>query len=203
MKIYALVLAAVLSAGCVRSFQPLRFPARYQPALSSFPSVPPCAAASGLQVLDGRPAGTPEGWRYQEERPQDQKPIRMDGTADWLEDGVSSALGRARISTATAGKPELVATLTRLELEEKHFSNSTYNGRAVLDVELRSGNTSCWRGRAEGGASHYGMPQSADNLREMANEALDNAVSMLVTDSAFQDAACTCVAGAGTGAKGL
>jgi hypothetical protein len=169
---------------------PLQYRAVANPG--EFPALPQCASVSNVQVTDAR-SERAIGKRYIETNPSVSAPVTAaSDVAAWVRAGAVESLNRARIAQ-NAGGPVLKLTVRQIVTSENVSRRSGFEGRIVLNAELRgkSGNR-CWQDRIEGSSENYGYSGSAENYQETLNHALDRAMIRLFSDPAFQRTICSC-----------
>jgi len=180
-------LAAVACAGPSKG--PVSFTANYAPS-GNLTALPSCAAASKVEVTDGRKSKSiVVGRRFEEDAPNVDYPIQMEGDiAPQLRTGLERIFKRASDDTAK----ELDFTVRELFLEEKVFRNAEYDGRLALAAEVKAPGSSktCWKGEVVGLGENYGKAGNPENYQETIGRALDAAVAELVKAPGFSDALC-------------
>ncbi len=178
----------------VTHVSPITFPADYHAAETGavIETARACATIRSLVVTDERPDKRTVGRRAIQDKP-DRSDILMDGDVrDWLRLGLQRALDRAGIATSSSARFELAVKLVTLSVEEVAYRNSTFDGKLILDLELRQpdGNPAVWSSRADGTSDNYGRPGNPVNYQETINEALDLAAIKVVNNEEFRRVLC-------------
>jgi hypothetical protein len=186
-----LVLAACSTPSTV---SPISFPLQYKMTASpgEFPTLPPCAAISGVQAVDSR-TDKAIGKRFIEGRNAASADVTVTSDlAEWVRAGALDALKRGGVTPGSSGST-LRLSIDQIVTSENVVHRSGYEGRIVLSAELLSkSGTSCWKDRVEGSSENYGYAGSAENYRETLNHALDRAMIRLLGDPDFKKAVCSC-----------
>jgi len=186
----------LLACSSPSSVAPISVPLSYKTMLSpgELPTVPQCAALSGLDVEDAR-GDKIIGKRFVEGKPSAVASVTAStDVAGWAKAGAGSMLKNAGMSTGKGGAPVLYLRIEHIHTSENVLHRAGYEGRLVISAELRpaGGTTSCWQDRAEGFAENYGYPGSVENYQETLNHALDRAMVRLLSSPAFTKAVCGC-----------
>src|SRR5690349_8358331 len=191
----AMILLAV--AGCTTipaSLNPLSVPLRYNTMANAgeFPSMPPCAAISAIQLNDARTSPV-IGKRYVETNPSITAPVTASSEVKaWVRSGAEAATQRVGIKHKPTG-PILRLTIRQIATSENVARRSGYEARIQISAELvRKGGGACWQDRIEGAAENYGYSGTVDNYQETLNHALDRAMIRLLSDPGFQRNVCSC-----------
>lgn len=169
---------------------PISFTAAYSPSDKLTP-LPSCATASKIDVSDDRKSKSPVGRRFEEEAPNVDYPINMDGDlAPQLKTGLERMFKRTT-ADSESGK-ELDFSVRELFLEEKVFRNSEFDGRLAIQAVVKSAGSSktCWKGEAVGLGENYGKAGNPENYQQTIGRALEAAVAELVKTPGFTDALC-------------
>ncbi len=187
-----LSLTAIACAGPSKG--PVSFPAIYAPS-GNLTALPSCAAASKIDVADGRKSKSiVVGRRFEEGAPNVDYPIQMEGElAPQLRSGLERIFKRSVANDDSS--QELDFTLRELFLEEKVFRNAEYDGRLALEAVVKAPGSSktCWKGEVVGLGENYGKAGNPENYQQTIGRALDAAVAELVKAPGFSDALCgTC-----------
>ena len=191
---FAIVL---VTAGCTvipTSLNPLSLSLSYKTMANAgeFPSMPPCAAISGIQVNDART--TPViGKRYVETNPSITAPVSASSDVKaWVRSGTDASTQRVGITRKSSG-PVLRLTVRQISTSENVARRSGYEARISISAELaRKGGGTCWQDRVEGASENYGYSGTTDNYQETLNHALDRAMIRLLSDPGFQRSVCSC-----------
>lgn len=174
---------------------PISFPLQYKTMANpgEFPTLPTCAAVSGVQVNDARTDKT-LGKRFVEGKNAPAASVTTTSDVDaWVRSGALDALRRGGAATDKAGGPMLRLTIDSIATSENVLHRSGYEGRITLSAELQSASRkSCWSDRVDGSAENYGYSGSAENYQETLNHALDRALIRLLGSSSFKSAICSC-----------
>jgi hypothetical protein len=196
MKRFALLLVPlVLSCSTPSSVNPVSVPLQYKTVASpaEFASLPPCAAISRVDVVDKR-TDQNIGKRFVEGKNSPAAPVTTTSdVAAWVREAVESAIKRGGVTVGKAGAPVLRVTVEQIATSENVLHRSGYEGRIVLNGELRGagGDASCWQSRADGSSQNYGYSGSVENYQETLNHALDRAIIRLFGDPGFKPAVCS------------
>jgi len=193
----AVLTALLVISGCTAiptSLNPLVVPLQYSPVANTgeFPTMPPCASISAIQVNDARTTSL-IGKRYVETNPSITAPVSAASDVRvWVRAGAEASAQRVGIRQNPGG-PVLRLTIRGINTSEDVARRSGYEGRILISAELarRSGGI-CWQDRFEGASENYGYSGTADNYQETLNHALDRAMIRLLSDPGFQRNICSC-----------
>lgn len=203
MRRSLLLLVPLSLAACSGPRAASSFPASYVQSDQFPPALPSCAAPIGLAVSDARTDTASVGRRFWEEHPNQDYPIRLEGSPEsFIQQGLERALVRAGQPAQAGNAKNLTVKVTQLSVEEKVFRNSEYDGLVTLEVALGSPGSEqpCWTGRIRGVSENYGKAGSEQNYQETLSRALDHAASELFSKPDFGQALCgKCVATPATG----
>jgi hypothetical protein len=196
-SLFAAITIFFVVAGCTAiptSLNPLAIPLQYKTMADAgeFPTMPPCAAISAIQVVDARTMPL-IGKRYVETNPSITAPVSVASDVKaWVRTGAEAAAQRVGIQRkATGGVLRL--TIRQIATVENVARRSGYEGRILFSAELmRRGGGTCWQDRIEGAAENYGYSGTAENYQETLNHALDRAMIRLFSDPGFQRSVCSC-----------
>jgi hypothetical protein len=204
----ALLLSCLLTSGSckVSELKPISFPTDYRPegSAGAITVVPACAVYREFTVLDQRPDKHNAGIRTIQDRP-DRSDIFIEGdVAAWFRAGVERGLALAQFPQDSGAKLDLTFKLAGIHIEEIAYRNSTFEGRVVIDIELREPGSSghLWTDRVDGTAENYGRPGNPENYRETINHALDRAVASALNNTELRSRLCGTTSRARLGARG-
>jgi hypothetical protein len=182
-----------------KDLKPTDFKAAYSMQIDSdeIVTVPACAAAGAVTVIDSRTKNT-VGERSDEDTPERKNTIAMTGDAiAWVKKGFEEVSRHASLSIGEAGKPEVSFSLANVWIVEVTAFNATYDGRVVVDVSVlpAGGGPACWSERMDGTAENYGRPGKEANYQETVNHALDRVMAKTLGSDEFLKALCSCGVG--------
>jgi hypothetical protein len=194
-RVSLLLLPLLLSCSTPSSVKPVSVPLQYKTVASpaEFPTFPPCAAVSRVEVVDKR-ADQNLGKRFVEGKNSAAAPVTTTSdVAAWTREAVEAAMKRGGITVGKAGAPLVQITVEQIATSENVLHRSGYEGRIVLSGELRAPgrDASCWQQRADGFSENYGYSGSSENYQETLNHAVDRAIIHLLEAPAFKSAVCS------------
>jgi hypothetical protein len=197
MKRATLIVAAIIAAACSTpsSVSPISVPLQYKMMVSpaEFPTLPPCAAVSRVEVVDTRAEKT-IGKRFVEAKNSPSAAVTTStDVGAWAKAGVENALTRAGAAT-NAEAPILHIGIEQIATGENVLHRAGYEGRIVLTAELRPARSgsACWKDRADGFSENYGYAGSVENYQETLNHALDRAIVRILGAPEFKKSVCSC-----------
>jgi hypothetical protein len=189
-----LTLVVVLAACSTPSaVSPISFPLQYKTTASpgEFPTLPSCAAISGVQAVDSR-TDKAIGKRFIEGKTASADVMVTSDLAEWVRAGALDALKRGGVTPGSSGST-IRLSIDQIVTSENVLHRSGYEGRIVLSAELLSkSGDSCWKERVEGSSENYGYAGSAENYQETLNHALDRAMIRLLGSPDLKKAICSC-----------
>ena len=190
-----MALAIFVACSTPSSVAPISVPLSYKMMASAgeFPTLPPCAALSGVQVRDAR-SDTTIGKRFVEGKSAASAPVTTTSdVAAWVRSGAQEALRRGGAKVGDLNAPALHLNLEQISTSENVLHRSGYEGRIVINAELVGRNGSaCWKDRVDGFSENYGYSGSAENYQETLNHALDRAMIHLMNAPELRRAICSC-----------
>ena len=158
--------------------------------------LPACAHPLVVRAEDARANPTSAGIRYEENRPQVQYPISLQGDLrPAIQDGVEMGLRRAGGPPRGEGPPLTLSTrVTDLRIEERTFHNAEFTGILGVEVALFAPGAAapCWKQRVTGRGENYGRAGNPINYEETVNRALENVTYQMLASADFQGAVCGC-----------
>lgn len=188
----------VLVPGCATptSVVPLTIPLAYKTVAEpgDFPTLPPCAAISEVEVTDMR-ADKSLGRRFVNDNAATTAPVTSGSDiAGWIRSGTLEVLKRSGVSLGKSGAPVLRIAVELIRTNENVVHRSGYDARIVLSGRLAksAGAPACWTDRASGASENYGYSGSVENYQETLNHALDRAVLGLINGPRFGQEVCAC-----------
>ena len=195
--LFTVVTMLLVMQGCTAiptSLNPLAVPLQYKTMANpgEFPTMPSCAAISGINVSDAR-ATSVIGKRYVETNPSIAAPVSAASDVKaWVRSGAEASAQRVGVQQK-AGGAVLRLTVRQIATSEDVARRSGYEARIEITAELaRKGGGACWQDRVEGKAENYGYSGTAENYQETLNHALDRAMIRLFSDPGFQRHVCSC-----------
>jgi hypothetical protein len=190
-----LVVCSFAAVACGHSpVGPISFPAsNAQFGKPLLPSLPPCAQAVTVTVMDHRANPSVIGERHPQETPTVQYPIQMTGDAPtYVGNALTIRLKQAGAVAPNTAQETLSVDLSQLTLSENVGRSSDYSAVvSFLAVVKQPGSTqACWQGPITANATNFGSSGSTENYQETLDRVMDTATTNLVISPGFADALC-------------